>query len=162
MADNEQQAAAPAGQQFAIQRIYVKDTSFESPRAPMVFTQKWEPKVQMDLNTKASKVQDNVHEVVVGVTITVSNQDETAYLIEVQQAGIFAIQGFEDDALRQVLGTVCPNVLFPYAREALDSLAIKGGFPPLQLAPINFDMIYAQQLQKQQEQQADSEAPTAH
>ena len=161
MADEEQQAAAAAGQQFAIQRIYLKDSSFESPRAPMVFTQKWEPKVQMDLNTKASKVQDNIHEVVVGVTITVKNQDETAYLTEIQQAGVFAIQGFEDDALRQVLGTVCPNVLFPYAREVLDNLAIKGGFPPLQLAPVNFDMIYAQQMQKQQ-QQAEGESQTAH
>jgi len=159
MAENDQQAAEQAQQQFAIQRIYIKDSSFESPRAPMVFTQKWEPQVQMEINTKTNPVQDDIHEVVLSLTITVKNQNENAYLVEIQQGGIFAIQGFEDDALKQVMGTVCPNILFPYARETVDALVTKGGFPPLHLAPINFDAMYAQALQQQQ---GNAEQAAAH
>ena len=157
MAENENEAAAqqPAGQQFAIQRTYIKDSSFETPMGVKVFTQQFQPQVKMDVNTSGSKVADTAHEIVLTVTITAKLEEETAYIIELQQAGIFAISGFEDDQLKHVLGAVCPNFLFPYAREAIDNMAVRGGFPPISLAPIDFDAIYRQSL-AQAEQQGQS------
>ena len=148
MAENENEAtaasAADASPQFAVQRTYIKDFSFETPMGVKVFTQAFQPKVKMDVNTRGNKVGDNIHEIVLTITITAQVEDETAYLIELQQAGIFAITGFADEQLQHVLGAVCPNFLFPYAREAIDSMAVKGGFPPLSLAPIDFDAIFRQ------------------
>jgi preprotein translocase subunit SecB len=150
MAENENEAtataatAADASPQFAVQRTYIKDFSFETPMGVKVFTQAFQPKVKMDVNTRGNKVGDNIHEIVLTITITALCEDETAYLIELQQAGIFAITGFADEQLQHVLGAVCPNFLFPYAREAIDSMAVKGGFPPLSLAPIDFDAIFRQ------------------
>jgi len=118
--------------------------AFETPMGVKVFTQAFQPKVKMDVNTRGNKVGDNIHEIVLTITITALVEDETAYLIELQQAGIFAITGFADEQLQHVLGAVCPNFLFPYAREAIDSMAVKGGFPPLSLAPIDFDAIFRQ------------------
>ncbi|MDG1293638.1 MAG: protein-export chaperone SecB, partial [Pseudomonadales bacterium] len=134
MAENENEAAASAADaspQFAVQRTFIKDFSFETPMGVKVFTQAFQPKVKMDVNTRGNKVGDNIHEIVLTITITAKVEDETAYLIELQQAGIFAISGFADEQLQHVLGAVCPNFLFPYAREAIDSMAVKGGFPPL-------------------------------
>ncbi len=154
MAD-EQQAAAEgqAQQQFAVQRIYSKDLSFESPATPDVFRQQWQPKVNVDLNTKTDKIDDEGnHEVVLTITITAKLDEATAFLVEVQQAGIFLIQGFEGEDLRRILGTAAPNILFPYARETIDSLCVKGGFPPVMLAPVNFDALYQQALAQAQSQ----------
>lgn len=138
--------------QFALQRIFVKDASFESPRAPDIFRSKWQPKVNMELNSNHSLLEEGLYEVVLQITITARNEDEEAvYLTEVQQAGIFLIKGIEEAALRQTLGAFCPSVLFPYAREAVDNMVIKGSFPPLMLAPVNFDAIYEQTLRQQQE-----------
>lgn len=144
--ENETEAAAqqPEGPQFAIQRTYVKDMSFETPMGVKVFTQAFQPKVKMDVNTRGNQVAENVHEIVLTLTITSTIEDETAYLIELQQAGIFSISGFAAEQLQHVLGAVCPNFLFPYAREAVDSVVVKGGFPPLSLAPIDFDAIFRQ------------------
>jgi len=142
--ENEAAASADAAPQFAVQRTFIKDFSFETPMGVKVFTKAFKPKVKMDVNTRGNKVADDIHEIVLTITITAQVEDETAYLIELQQAGIFAISGFAAEQLQHVLGAVCPNFLFPYAREAIDSMAVKGGFPPLSLAPIDFDAIFRQ------------------
>lgn len=142
-------------QQFAMQRIYNKDISFESPSTPDIFRKQWQPKVNVDLNTKSDKVDEQGNfEVVLTITITAKVDDDTAFLVEVQQAGIFMISGFEGEDLRRILGTAAPNILFPYARENIDSLCVKGGFPPVMLAPVNFDALYQQALNQAQQQPA--------
>lgn len=140
---------ADENKQFAIQKLYVKDVSFESPNAPHIFTEKWEPKVDFQLNSSAHPLQEHLYEVGLTVTITVKLEEKTAYLIEVCQAGIFALVGFGEEELGPMLGIFCLNVLYPYAREAVSDLVVKGGFPPLLLAPVNFDALYAQHLQQQ-------------
>lgn len=143
--------------QFVLQKIYVKDVSFETPNSPEIFTHKWEPKVEFNLSSNAQKLQENLYEVSLTTTVTVKLGEKTAYLVEVCQAGIFAMEGFNDQELGPLIGSYCPNVLFPYAREAVSDLVTKGGFPPMLLAPINFDALYMQQLQQQQ-----GAAPTSH
>jgi len=135
--------------QFGIQRIYIKDTSFESPAAPKIFLEQWQPELDMNLNTKTQKLEDNTHEVILTVTVTVKMKDKTVFVVEVHQAGIFTIQNFPEDQLKHMLGSFCPNILYPYAREAITDLVIKGGFPQLYLAPINFEALYQQQQQQQ-------------
>ena len=130
--------------QFMIQRIYIKDMSFETPNTPSVFQQQWEPELSLDLNTQNTELEKGVYEVVLTVTATVKNQKATAFLVEVKQAGIFTIQGAPADQLDHLLGSFCPNILFPYAREAITSNVIRGSFPQLVLAPINFDALYMQ------------------
>lgn len=147
--------------QFAIQRVYIKDVSFESPNAPEVFRGQWKPQINMDLNTRSNKLADDVYEVVLTLTVTAKNEDKTAFLAEVQQAGIFKIEGLEGGALHQTIGAYCPNLLFPYAREAIDSLVVKGSFPALMLAPVNFEAIYAQSVQ-QAKAQAEQQAEATH
>ncbi len=140
-------------QQFAMQRIYNKDLSFESPATPGIFKKQWQPKINVDLNTKSDKIDDQGNfEVVLTITITAKVEEETAFLVEIQQAGIFFITGFEGENLRRILGTAAPNILFPYARETIDSVCVKGGFPPLMLAPVNFDALYQQALAQAQNQ----------
>lgn len=138
-------------QQFAVQRLYVKDVSFEAPQGAEVFTKQWQPEVQVDLNTKNSKVADDQYEVVLTVTITAKLEGEVAFLIEAQQAGLFLIQGLEDAQLRQAMGIMAPNLLFPYVREVIDSMAIKGGFPAIGLQPVNFEALFMQAQQKAQQ-----------
>ena len=141
--------------QFSLQRIYVKDLSFESPKSPAVFQTQWNPKVNLDLNTRHTQLQDGIHEVVLSLSATVTNgEDEVTFIAEVQQAGIFAISGLDDAAMRHTLGAFCPNILFPYAREAIDSLVGRGSFPPLMLSPVNFDALYAQNEQRRQQEAA--------
>jgi len=148
---------AKAGQ-FGIQRVYMKDASFESPNAPEIFRSQWKPQINLDLNTRSEKLADDLYEVVLTLTVTAKNDDKTAFLVEVHQAGIFKIEGIEGPALHQTLGAFCPNLLFPYAREAIDGFVTKGSFPALMLAPVNFDAIYAQGMQQQaQKAQAESE-----
>ena len=140
---------------FALQRIYVKDMSFESPRSPDAFLKQWKPNVGLELNVSNVSIGEDNFEVTLGLTVTAKNEaEEVIYLIELQQSGIFVIKGVTEQVLTQTLGSLCPNVLFPYARETLDSIATKGSFPPLMLAPINFDAMYAQA-------KATSEAETA-
>lgn len=134
--------------QFMVQRIYVKDLSFETTNTPAIFQQAWEPELMLDLNTQHTKLEDNVYEVVLSVTATVKNKDANAFLVEVKQAGIFTIQGAPEQQLDHLLGSFCPNILFPYAREAITSEVIRGSFPQLVLAPINFDALYMQQLEE--------------
>ena len=157
MAEEDTAAAqeAAAQQQFVTQRIYTKDVSFESPVTPNVFRQEWKPAVNVDLNTKSSRVdEEGNHEVVLTLTITAKLEEQTAFLVEVQQAGIFFVAGIEGDALRQLLSTVAPTILFPYAREAIDSLVVKGGFPALMIAPVNFDALFHQAMAQQAQEGA--------
>lgn len=147
MADEQAAAQEQAQQQFVMQRIYTKDLSFESPATPEIFKKQWQPKVNVDLNTKSGAIDEEGNfEVILTVTITATVEDETAFLIEVQQAGIFFIKGFEAEDLRRVLGTAAPNILFPYARETIDTICVKGAFPAVMLAPVNFDALYQQAL----------------
>ncbi len=142
-----EEQAAQQQQQFTVQRIYTKDLSFESPSTPAVFKKQWQPKVTVELNTKSEAIDaEGNFEVVLSITITAKIEDETAFLIEVQQAGIFYVRGFEGEDLRRILGTAAPNVLFPYARETIDTVCVKGAFPAIMLAPVNFDAVYQQAL----------------
>lgn len=150
--ENQATTAAAPQTQFSLQRIYLKDISFESPHAPKVFQGAWKPNINLELNTRHAKLEENLYEVVLNLTITAKNGgDDVAFLAEVQQAGIFHIQGLEDAALQQTLGSFCPNILFPYARETVDNLVGKGSFPILMLAPVNFDAIYAETLKRRAE-----------
>jgi preprotein translocase subunit SecB len=150
-------------QQFAMQRIYTKDLSFESPSTPDVFKKQWQPKVNVDLNTKSNKIDEQGNfEVVLSITITAKVDEDTAFLVEVQQAGIFLVTGFEGEDLRRILGTAAPNILFPYARETIDGLCVKGGFPAVMLAPVNFDALYQQALAQATSQAESGEAEAAH
>lgn len=138
--------------QFAVQKIYVKDVSFETPHSPDVFRREWKPTVNMEMGNNSTHIEDALYEVVLSITLTVTVEDKTAYLIEVNQAGIFHIDGFEEEAMARITSTVCPNILFPFAREAISDLVTRGGFQQLLLAPVNFDALYAQHQQKLQEQ----------
>lgn len=131
--------------QFALQRIYLKDASFESPKSPEAFRQQWNPQVNLELNSRNVDLGEGNHEVVLTLTVTAKSEDEEViYLVEVQQAGVFLLRGLNPEELSQTLGSFCPSVLFPYARESVDSIVTKGSFPPLMLAPVNFDAIYEQ------------------
>ncbi|ORM62515.1 protein-export chaperone SecB [Pantoea rodasii] len=145
----------PNEMQFQIQRVYTKDVSYEAPNAPQVFQKEWEPEVKLDLDTASSQLADEVYEVVLRVTVTATVGEDTAFLCEVQQAGIFTISGIEGTQMAHCLGAYCPNILFPYARECITSLVSRGTFPQLNLAPVNFDALFMNYLQ----QQGEGEAP---
>ena len=141
-----------SGPVFAIQRIYLKDLSFETPMGPSVFQKQWQPKVNQDLNTKNTKLENDLYEVALRLTLTVTDGEDTIYILEVKQAGIFAIKGLDPKQLTHVINTTCPNILFPYAREAVDSVLSKGSFPALMLPPINFDALFASALKQAEEE----------
>ncbi|MEQ4924785.1 protein-export chaperone SecB [Proteus hauseri] len=142
---------------FQIQRIYTKDISFEAPNAPQVFQKEWQPEVKLDLDTSSNTLAENVYEVVLRVTVTATMDNETAFLCEVQQAGIFTVEGIEGTQLAHCLGAYCPNVLFPYARECITNLVSRGTFPQLNLAPVNFDALFMNYLQQQDAPNAGAE-----
>jgi preprotein translocase subunit SecB len=177
MAEEEQngtgETAAPQGQngqggqendqQFILQRVFLKDLSFESPSAPGIFRKEYQPSVNVDLRTRSTAIDSENYEVNLTITVTATVAEETAFLVEVQQAGVFLIRGLEGENLRRVLGIFCPNMLFPYAREVIDNTLVKGTFPALMMAQVNFEGLYLQALQKAQEQAAaaGTEAPAA-
>lgn len=135
----------PTQPEFGIQRLYVKDLSLETPNSPKSFLEPWEPQLHMDLATDASLVlEEGVREVVLTVTVTVKLKDKVAFLVEVKQAGIFALKGFTDEQRSHMLGSFCPNILYPYAREVVSDAVMRAGFPQLYLAPVNFDALYEQ------------------
>ncbi len=147
-------------QQFAIQKLYLKDVSFESPNAPHVFTDgEWKPQVNVQLNTVHNSIAQDTYEVVLEVTVTAKQNDKTAFLVELKQAGVFSLTGFPEENLGGMLGAYCPETLFPFAREAISELIAKGGFPQLLLQPVNFNALYTQQLEQQS---APAEQDTAH
>jgi preprotein translocase subunit SecB len=153
MAEELNQAAAQEEEQqaqFQLQKLYVKGVSFELPSAPQIFQEDGQVEIKLNLSQKVDDLSENVHEVVLTVTVTATLDDKTAYLAEVQQAGIFAITGLPEQGRHAALNTLCPSTLFPYARRLITDLVADGGFPPLVLQPINFDQIYAQRMQEAQ------------
>jgi preprotein translocase subunit SecB len=144
------QDAAPAQdqRQFAIQRIYLKDVSFETPNSPDIFRQEWKPENNLNLNTGIRQIDEQTYEVVLTLTLTTKIGDNTAYLVEVQQAGIFTLSGFSEQEKAPMLGAYIPNTLFPYAREVISDLATKGSFPQMVLQPVNFDALFMQHQQE--------------
>ena len=152
---------AEQGPRVLLQKIYAKDVSFEVPRGHESFAGQWQPEIKLDMNLARKQVSDTSWELVLKLTVTAENAGETAFLVEIEQAGIFLIDGMNEEQRRLVLNTACANMIFPYARETIDSMVVKGGFPALMLAPINFDGIYQQALAKRQaEQQAEGAAET--
>ncbi|GAB2499145.1 protein-export chaperone SecB [Arenimonas alkanexedens] len=152
MAEQNNGAAGADQAQFTIQKIYVKDVSFEVPNAPQVFNEQGQPNLELNLNQKVGRIGDGVYEVALGITLTCKIEDKTVYLAEIEQAGLFGLSGFDERTLDMMLGTYCPNVLFPYVRQAISELVTQGGFPPFYLQPINFEGLYAEGLRRRAEQ----------
>lgn len=138
--------------QFSLQRVYVRDLSFEAPKSPAIFRQDWKPGISLDVNTRHQALEHDFYEVVLTLSVTAKTGEEVAFIVEVQQAGIFLLKGLDTPTLNHTLGAFCPSLLFPYAREALDNLVTRGTFPALMLAPINFDALYAQEQEQLQHQ----------
>lgn len=151
--------AATAEKQIIIQKLYLKDASFEAPNTPGIYGREWQPKIELNIQTKNNVVGEDLHDVVLTVTANAKVGDDVAFLIEIQQAGVFLIKGFTADETRQIIGAYCPNLLFPFAREAATDFVTKGGFPGLLLQPINFDALYMKQME--QVAQASQQAPGA-
>ena len=154
----EQPTAAPQ-KQLLLQKIYVKDLSFESPKAPMVFTTNVSPQTQLNVRSSAQQVAQDTQEVTLTITVEAKDKDSTLFLAEVAQSGIFLIQGYTAEEQSMIVGSFCPNTLYPFAREAISDLVSKGGFPPLLLQPLNFDAIYAQAVQERAARGAAGTAP---
>jgi len=146
-----------AGAQLSLQKVYIKDASFEVPGAPQIFQEQGQPQVQLNLSQQVGALAENIYEVVLTVTVTCKLAEKTAYLAEVQQAGVFGMSGFDAGNRDAVLATYCPNVLFPYARQIVSDLIQNGGFPPFLLQPINFEALYAEQMRRR----ADGTQPNA-
>ncbi|MEC8071466.1 MAG: protein-export chaperone SecB [Pseudomonadota bacterium] len=148
--------------QLRIERIFLKDASFESPSAPEVFLRQWRPELKLDINTQANRISETQHQVILTITVTAQLEgDMVGFIVEVQQGGIFHIEGVEANQLAQILGIACPTTLFPYLRESVDGLVVKGGFPPLQLAQVNFEALYVQAMRNQAQQNQATEESTS-
>jgi len=141
--------------------MYLKDASFESPNSPAVFREKWHPEFELSINTRSEQKSPGLFEVVITATVTASQDGRTAFIIEVQQAGLFVMEGLPDAHVHRALGSFCPNILFPYVREMVDSLAVRGGFPAVQLVPVNFEMAYEEAM-RQARESAKSDPRTTH
>jgi preprotein translocase subunit SecB len=167
MADETPQAAPAAGNgtqpEVTLQSVYIKDLSFEAPKGPFVPAQNQDPKMSINLGTSSSVVGQDVHEVVLTVTLEAKNGDVPVYVAEVKQGGVFVVRGFIADDVRRILGAFAPNVLFPYVRQTVSDLVTKGGFPPFFLPPVNFDALYERSRQEQaaRQQAAAGAAPSA-
>ena len=144
MADKEA-PQVPQDAQFQLQKIYVKDISFETPNTPGIFKTEWKPSVDLHLTNEAKKIDESLYDVVLSVTVTVKLGEEVAYLVEINQAGVFMLNNLPAEMLDRMLGIACPNILFPYVREAVSDVILRGGFPQLLLAPVNFEALYEQQ-----------------
>lgn len=151
MAEENEVASTQSTPEFHIQRVYTKDVSFETPNSPAIFQKDWEPDVKLDLDTRSNKLDEGLFEVVLSLTVTASIGEEVAFLCEVQQAGIFTIGGIEGNQLAHSIGSYCPNILFPYARQVIAGLVAGGTFPQLNLAPVNFDALFAQYVNSRQD-----------
>lgn len=151
---SEQQAPV-----FSIEKVYAKDVSLEIPNAPQVFLERENPTIELQLHDGASTIEDGLYEVVVTATVTAKIGENTMFLVEVAQAGIFQIRNLPVENIEPVLGVACPNIIFPYLRETVSDLVTRAGFPPVLLAPINFEALYQQRMQAQQQAQANGELP---
>jgi preprotein translocase subunit SecB len=134
---------------FALEKLYLKDVSVEVPNSPEIFTSRETPKVGVELNNETKPLADGYFEVSLQITVTSKIDDKTAFVVDVVQAGIFTIKNIPDDGMEAVTSITCPNILFPYAREAIANFTVKAGFNPVQLQPINFEALYMQEKQKQ-------------
>ena len=152
MAEQNNGAAGADQAQFTIQKIYVKDVSFEVPNSPHVFNEQGQPNLELNRLQKVARIAEGLFEVALGITLTCKIEDKTIYLAEVEQAGLFGLAGFDERTLDMMLGTYCPNVLFPYVRQTISDLVVQGGFPPFYLQPINFEGLYAEGLRRRAEQ----------
>lgn len=152
-----QGATENTGPEFSIQRIYVKDMSLETPHSPFIFQEEWKPAIDVQLNAGTQKLAEDVYEVKLSLTVTAKLNDKVAFLAEAHQAGIFTIKRLPEAQLNHALGSYCPGVLFPFARELISDLITRAGFPPLYLAPINFDALYEQQLAQQKAAQSEKQ-----
>ena len=150
-------AGEPSGPRLTIERIYLRDLSFESPGAPGIFATRQQPQVRIDLATRANRLDDTRFEVVLTLTVESKTDEHTLVMVELQQAGIFRIAVADEATRRYVLAVACPNLLFPYARETIDGLTVKGNFPPFMLAPVNFEALYADAERRQAEQGGEAE-----
>lgn len=140
---------------LSIAKIYIKDFSFESPQAPKIFKAgEWSPQTNLNLRSSHSALDDNLHEVVLTITVDAKEGDNTIFLVELHQAGLFDVTGYEQEELGAIVGSFCPNILFPYARESIAGIIQKGGFPEFVLQPINFDALYLQSQQQKVEAEA--------
>jgi preprotein translocase subunit SecB len=161
MAEEQNQDVAAEGQQqqaqFQLQKLYLKDASFEVPNAPQVFQDDGQVEIKLNLAQKVENLAEGVKEVMLTVTVTATMGEKTAYLAEAQQAGIFSIAGLNEQAEHAAINTLCPHTLFPYARRVITDMVADGGFPPLVLQPINFEQIYAQRMQEAQAQSNSAE-----
>lgn len=135
--------------EFIIQRVYVKDLSLETPFSPQAFQEEWQPELNLQFRMDNKEIGANNHEVALQITVTAKSKDKTLFLVEIKQAGLFTLKGFTEEQIHQVLHITCPTILFPYAREAVSDLVGRAGFPPLYLTPVNFEALYAQQMQDQ-------------
>ena len=135
-------------QSFDIQRIYTKELSYEAPNTPDIFQVEWKPEIHLDMDIKARNLKDDIYEVELLITATAKDGEKVAFLVEINQAGIFNMVGFTQEQLSHMQGSFCPSILYPYAREVVSELVTRGGFPPLYLAPVNFDALYAQQQEQ--------------
>ena len=154
MTEQEQKGAE---RRITIGKIYAKDVSFESPQTPAVFkSAEWKPQTNLNLRSSTNAIDGNEHEVVLTITVDAKDGDKTLFLVELQQAGIFEIVGYEGEEFNAVVGSFCPNILFPYARETIANVIQKGGFPEFLLQPINFDALYVQGRQKAAETSAEA------
>ncbi len=160
MADNHNNAGTPAadGAQIGLQKIYLKDASFEAPNSPGIFTGEWKPQITLNLSTRRNDLGDDAVEVILELTLEAKQGDTIAFLAEIQQAGIFLLKGFSDEEKEQVMKTFCPTQLYPYAREAVADLIGKGGFPHLHLQPVSFEaMLAAAEAERKQNQATSTE-----
>jgi preprotein translocase subunit SecB len=163
MAEDQNQAAEVQEPLFGIEKIYVKDLSLEIPNAPQIFLQRETPQVGIELSNSARKLEDGLFDVSITVTVTSKIEDKTVFLVEVAQAGIFQARNIPEENLEGLLAVTCPNILFPYAREAVSDLVVRAGFPPVLLNPINFEALYLQQKQQQQQAAAaEAEGTSTH
>lgn len=148
---NDQATNASSTPEFTIQRVYVKDLSLECPQSPQVFQEEWQPELNLQFAMNTSKVAETIYELILQITVTATSKEKTLFLVEIKQAGLFTLKGFTEEQIQQVLSITCPTILFPYAREAVSDLVGRAGFPPLYLAPVNFEALYMQQMQEQGE-----------
>lgn len=164
MAQNDNSPPPPSEERrFKVQRIYTKDISFETPHSPEIFTVKrWIPDVDVQLGSAGGNVRNNLYEIILTVTVTTKVEEKTAYLVEIKQAGLFTIDGIGEDELAVLIGSYCPAILFPYAREAISNLVMRGGFPQLVLNPVNFEALYSQHLEETQEKGQPQEHTSTH
>ncbi|MBL4621859.1 MAG: protein-export chaperone SecB [Immundisolibacteraceae bacterium] len=137
--------------QFTIRKLYLKDLSFESPQAPDVFQQTTTPQIDINLSTDSTRLDETSFEVVIKITISAKGDDKPLFIVEVEQAGVFQVEGVEDEQLRFALGVTCPNILFPYARQVISEMTVSGGFPPLVMSPVNFELLYRQKMEQSEQ-----------